>query len=61
MKCLAIQEINYIILKEIWDRKDPRIFEIFRSCYNQEESFVSYYIGSTLRNYYGGKKISESD
>jgi hypothetical protein len=44
-----------MILKAICDRSDPRLFEFFRSRYNQEDLFVYYYIGSTMRNYYDGK------
>ena len=44
-----------MILNAICDRTDPRLFELFRSRYNQEDLFLSYYIGSTMRNYYDGK------
>lgn len=43
-----------MILKAICDRVDPRYFNLFRSRYNQEDMFVSYYIGSTMKNYYDG-------
>jgi len=55
IRFVAIQERNYMILKAICDRSDPRMFELFRSRYNQEDLFVSYYIGSTMRNYYDGR------
>jgi hypothetical protein len=44
-----------MILKAICDRSDPRMFDLFRNRYNQEDLFVSYYIGSTMRNYYDGR------
>lgn len=55
IRYVAIQERNYMILKAICDRTDPRYFELFRSRYNQEDMFLSYYIGSTMKNYYDGK------
>ena len=44
-----------MILKAICDRADPRMFTLFRSRYNQEDLFVSYYRGSTMGNYYDGR------
>ena len=44
-----------MILKAICDRADPRMFDLFRARYNQEDLFVSYYQGSTMKNYYDGK------
>ena len=55
VRFIAIQERNYMILKAICDRTDPRYFDLFRSRYNQEDLFVSYYIGTTMRNYYDGR------
>ena len=55
IRFVAIQERNYMILKAICDRSDPRYFDLFRSRYNSEDLFVSYYIGSTMRNYYDGR------
>lgn len=55
IRFIAIQERNYMILKSICDRADPRLFSLFRSRYNQEDLFVSYYVGTTMRNYYDGR------
>ena len=51
----ALQERNYMILKAVCDYTDPRSFELFRSRYNQEDHFLSYYRGSTMRNHYDGR------
>jgi len=55
IRFVAIQERNYMILKAICDREDPRLFDLFRSRYNQEDMFVSYYTGTTMKNFYDGK------
>ena len=44
-----------MILKAVCDYTDPRAFELFRSRYNQEDHFLSYYRGSTMRNHYDGR------
>ena len=44
-----------MILKAISDYSDPRVFELLRSRYNQEDIFVSYLIGTTGRNWFDGK------
>ena len=44
-----------MILKAICDYADPRMFNLLRSRYNQEDIFVSYLIGTTGRNWYDGK------
>ena len=55
IRFVAIQERNFMILKAICDRADPRMFTLFRSRYNQEDLFVSYYQGTTMKNHYDGK------
>ena len=55
VRYLAVQERNYMILKAVCDYSDPRAFEFFRSRYNQEDHFVSYYRGTTMRNHYDGR------
>ena len=44
-----------MILKAICDFEDPALFELFRSRYNQEDFYVSYYRGSTMKNFYDGR------
>ena len=44
-----------MILRAVCDYADPRAFEFFRSRYNSEDHFVSYYRGSTMRNHYDGR------
>ena len=44
-----------MILKAICDYEDPRLFELFRSRYNQEDFFLSYYRGATMKHYYDGR------
>ena len=51
----AVQERNYMILKAVCDYSDPRAFEFFRSRYNQEDHFLSYYRGTSMRNHYDGR------
>ena len=55
VRYLAVQERNYMVLKAVCDYSDPRSFEFFRSRYNQEDYFVSYYRGTTMRNHYDGR------
>ena len=38
IRYIAVQERNYMILKAICDREDPRLFELFRSRFNQEDN-----------------------
>eukprot|EP00352_Strombidinopsis_acuminata_P008421 CAMPEP_0176361332 /NCGR_PEP_ID=MMETSP0126-20121128/17674_1 /TAXON_ID=141414 ORGANISM="Strombidinopsis acuminatum, Strain SPMC142" /NCGR_SAMPLE_ID=MMETSP0126 /ASSEMBLY_ACC=CAM_ASM_000229 /LENGTH=89 /DNA_ID=CAMNT_0017716847 /DNA_START=323 /DNA_END=592 /DNA_ORIENTATION=- len=51
----AIQERNYMILKAVCDYVDPECFEHYRARYHQEDHFVSYYRGTTMRNHYDGR------
>ena len=44
-----------MVLKAICDYADPRVFELVRKRYNQEDVFVSYVMGATGRNWYDGK------
>ena len=44
-----------MILKAICDYEDPAYFDLFRNRYNQEDFYVSYAAGSTMKNYYDGK------
>ena len=37
VRYVAVQERNYMILKAICDREDPRYFELMRPRYNQED------------------------
>ncbi len=37
IRFVAIQERNFMILKAICDREDPRFFDLFRNRYNQED------------------------
>ena len=52
---VALQERNYMILKSICDYSDPRIFELLRSRYNQEDFYLSYYRGTNGRTHYDGR------
>ena len=51
----AIQERNYMILRALCDVSAPEKFELMRSRYNQEDHFLSYYRGSTAKNFYDGR------
>lgn len=51
----AGQERNYMIMRAVSDHSDPEMFELYRSRYNQEDHFVSYYRGSTMKNHYDGR------
>ena len=51
----AIQERNYMILRAVCDYTDPALFDLFRNRYNQEDFFISYYKGSSLKNHYDGR------
>ena len=51
----AVQERNYMILRAICDHSDPAMFDLMRSRYHQEDHFVSYYRGATMRNHYDGR------
>ena len=44
-----------MILKAICDYEDPAYFDLFRNRYNQEDFYVSYAAGSTMKNHYDGK------
>mmetsp|Transcript_31108 Transcript_31108/g.30563 ORF Transcript_31108/g.30563 Transcript_31108/m.30563 type:complete len:162 (-) Transcript_31108:31-516(-) len=55
IRFIAIQERNYMILKAVCDYEDPRMFDLFRSRYNQEDFFLSYYRGTTFRHYMDGR------
>ena len=55
VRYLSVTERNYMVLKAVCDYSDPRAFEFFRSRYNQEDFFVSYYRGTTMRNHYDGR------
>ena len=51
----AIQERNYMILRAICDYSDPAKWDLYRSRYNQEDHYVSYYRGTSMRNHYDGR------
>ena len=51
----AIQERNYMIFRALCDMNDPKMFDLLRSRYNQEDTFLSYYRGSTCKNFYDGR------
>ena len=51
----ALQERNYMILRAVCDYSDPRMFALFRSRYNQEDHFVSYYHGTSMKSHYDGR------
>ena len=44
-----------MILKAVCDYEDPAYFDLLRSRYNQEDFYVSFVNGSTMKNYYDGK------
>ena len=52
----AVQERNYMILKACCDQSEtPDAWDLLRSRYNQEDTFLSYYRGTTMRNHYDGR------
>ena len=51
----AVQERNYMILKAICDYSDSDLWNLMRARYNQEDMFVSYVRGTTMRNHYDGR------
>ena len=51
----AIQERNFMILKAICDYADPRVFNLLRSRYNQEDIHQSHVNGCTGRNWIDGR------
>ena len=51
----AVQERNYMILKAVCDYVEPGSFDVLRSRYHQEDFFLSYYRGTTMRNHYDGR------
>ena len=51
----AVQERNYMILKAVCDYAEPDAWDTLRSRYNQEDHFLSYYRGTTMRNHYDGR------
>ena len=55
VRYVAVTERQYMILRAICDYSDPAKFELFRTRYNQEDHFVSYYRGTTMRNHYDGR------
>ena len=55
VRFLAVQERNYMILKAICDSENPELFKLYRARYHQEDFFLSYYKGSTIKNYYDGR------
>ncbi len=55
VKYLAITRRNYMILKAVCDHTNPEMFDLFRSRYNQEDFFLSYQKGSTMKHYYDGR------
>ena len=59
VKYLAILRRNYMIMKAVCDQSNPEMFELFRSRYNQEDFFLSYTRGVTMKNYYDGRYGSE--
>ena len=54
----AIQERNYMILKAICDSDGPEMFEAYRQRYRQEDIFVSYFKGTTMRTHMDGQVSS---
>ena len=44
-----------MILKAVCDAENPELFELFRKRFNQEDIFVSYFRGSSFKNYYDGR------
>ena len=45
-----------MILKAVCDQSEtPDAWDILRSRYNQEDTFLSYYRGTTMRNHYDGR------
>ena len=44
-----------MIMRAVSDHSDPEMFVLYRSRYNQEDHFVSYYRGSTKKNHYDGR------
>ena len=55
VRYVALQERNYMILKAICDYKDPKMFEFFRSRYNQEDTLNTVANGSPMRHGYDGR------
>ena len=44
-----------MILRAICDYSDPALWNLMRSRYNQEDTFLSYYRGTTIRAHYDGR------
>lgn len=55
VRFVSVQERNYMIIKAVCDYEDPRYFDLYRSRYNQEDFFLSYYKGCTFRHYMDGR------
>ena len=55
VRYLSIARRNFMILKAVCDQSDPSMFELFRSRYNQEDFFLSYTKGATMKQYYDGR------
>ena len=59
VRFLAIQRRNFMIMKAVCDQANPEMFDLFRSRYNQEDFFLSYTRGVTMKNFYDGRYGSE--
>ena len=44
-----------MILKAICDRENPALFDLYRARYNQEDIFVSYTRGASMKHFYDGR------
>ena len=55
LRFIAIQERNFMILKAVCDHNEPEMFDLFRSRYSQEDHFLSYSRGSTMKGWYDGR------
>merc|ERR1711924_372938 len=55
VRFVAVQERNYMILRAVCDYSSPDMFNLMRARWNQEDTFVSYYRGTTMRNHYDGR------
>ena len=51
----AISERNYMILRAICDYSDPKMWDLMRARYNQEDFFLSYVRGTTMKHHYDGR------
>ena len=60
VRYLAITRRNLMIMKAVCDQSQPEMFDLFRARYNQEDFFLSYTRGSTMKNFYDGRYGSEN-